>query len=203
MDIFDQILENLELERDLGTRTVEIDRALLVPIHVAEQKPIVKLESETADTESSVSQKRNCNVSASLVTPLQSAESDVVENAKKHSAATCDIVFYTGRDLSQAGKDAMDKIFAAIAKIKPGVTIALNEDCNAKVCVLLGADAHKKYNPTERPIRGKWSMVRGIPAITTFSPDYIFSHFEAGSPFEKNAKLEMWNEIKSAVAKIK
>ena len=31
MDIFDQILENLELERELGTRTVEIDRALLVP----------------------------------------------------------------------------------------------------------------------------------------------------------------------------
>ncbi|MBO5940346.1 MAG: hypothetical protein J6R18_04015 [Kiritimatiellae bacterium] len=168
MDIFDQILENLNLERDLGTRTVEIDRALLLPIKVEKREPV--------------------------------AESKV---AKTHNDATSDIVFYTGRELSQAGKDAMEKIFAAIAKMKPGVKIALNEQCDAKVCVLLGADAHKKHNPTERPMRGNWCTVRGIPAITTFSPDYIFSHFEAGSPYEKNAKLEMWNEIKSAVAKIK
>jgi hypothetical protein len=36
----------------------------------------------------------------------------------------------------------------------------------------------------------------------TFSPDYIFSHFQEGSSNMNKAKLEMWNDIKLAIARL-
>ena len=117
-------------------------------------------------------------------------------------AGSCDIAFFTGRELSPAGTEAMEKIFAAIKKIRPAAKICINEERKAKVCVLLGSDALQKRNPAARPIRGAWTSVDGVPAIMTFSPDYIFSHFQEGSPRMKDAKLVMWNDIKSAVARL-
>lgn len=115
---------------------------------------------------------------------------------------SCDIVFFTGRPLSPAGTEAMEKIFAAIRKIKPDAVLCLNEDRKAKMCVLLGSDALLKRVPTARPVRGAWTSMDGVPAVMTFSPDYIFRHFQEGSPRMKDAKLVMWNDIKSAVARL-
>jgi hypothetical protein len=209
MDIFEQILENLELERELGTRTVEIDRALLVP-------PSDKIEAKTQQRksiDSVASTQEKTQVQAPKMhselpkneLPVSSRESSRAEEAANTQSASsnhCDIVFYTGRQLSPAGMAAMEKIFDAIKKIKAGIAISLNEPCKAKVCVLLGSDALKKYLPTGKPIRGNWEVIGGMPAIMTFSPDYIFAHFSEGSPRMKEAKLVMWNDIKSAVARI-
>lgn len=179
MDILDQILENLELERDLGTRMVEIDRALLVPPSAAPAAP--------------------------PATPKPVPEpASPAPNPVQAAAQQCDgdIAFFTGRELSAKGLEAMEKIFGAIRKIKPGVSIRMDEECKAKVCVLLGSDALKKRLPTARPMRGAWVSVDGVPAIMTFSPDYIFSHFQEGSPNMNKAKTEMWNDIKLAVARL-
>lgn len=195
MDIFDQILENLELERDLGTRTVELDRALLVPpapapVQETVKKPMTgKIAAE--ETRSTVPEKP-------APAPARPAARPVVAPA----AASCDIAFFTGRELSAAGVEAMEKIFAAIRKIKSGVAICMNEERKAKVCVLLGSDALQKRNPAAQRMRGAWTSLDGVPAIMTFSPDYIFSHFQEGSPRMKDAKLVMWNDIKSAVARL-
>jgi hypothetical protein len=94
----------------------------------------------------------------------------------------------------------MEKIFAAIRKIKADAVICLNEERKARVYVLLGSDALKKRYPAAKAVRGGW--VDGEPAIMTFSPDFIFSHFQEGSPRMKDAKMDMWNDIKSAVARI-
>lgn len=96
----------------------------------------------------------------------------------------------------------MEKIFVAIRKIKPGAVLCMNEERNAKICVLLGSDALQKRNPAARPVRGAWTSVGGVPAVMTFSPDYIFTHFQEDSPRMKDAKLVMWNDIKSAVARL-
>jgi hypothetical protein len=94
----------------------------------------------------------------------------------------------------------MEKIFAAIRKIKSDAVICLNEERKAKVYVLLGSDALKQRYPTAKAVRGGW--VDGAPAMMTFSPDFIFSHFQEGSPRMRDAKMDMWNDIKSAVARI-
>ena len=204
MDIFDQILENLELERELGTRTVEIDRALLVPPTVEQAPKTVSAPKAAALTSpASMPQTGTSNVQVPqtpLVSQSRPQAADSAPAAPKPSDPLCDIAFFTGRPLSPAGMEAMEKIFAAIRKIRSDVVICLNEESKAKVYVLLGSDALKKRYPTAKAVRGGW--VDGEPAIMTFSPDFIFSHFQEGSPRMKDAKTDMWNDIKSAVARI-
>ena len=217
MDIFDQILENLELERDLGTRTVEIDRALLVPPSAERktsslQDPVAAGEGAKA---SAVPEASGKTVAVSVSLPRRerpaSPISVVSQNLKQDvvpvdngvpAASDCDMAFFTGRPLSPAGMEAMEKVFAAVRRIKPGVTLCINEERKSRVCVLLGSDALLKRLPTARPVRGDWVTVNGVPAVMTFSPDYIFSHFREGSPNMDKAKREMWNDIRLAVARL-
>ena len=204
MDIFDQILENLELERELGTRTVEIDRALLVPPTVekapkAEPAPKAAVPNSLAPVPQT--ETRKVQVPQTTQAPQSSPQAaDSAPAAPKPSGPLCDIAFFTGRPLSPAGTEAMEKIFAAIRKIKSDVVICLNEERKAKVYVLLGSDTLKQRYPTAKAVRGGW--VDGAPAMMTFSPDFIFSHFQEGSPRMRDAKMDMWNDIKSAVARI-
>lgn len=204
MDIFDQILENLELERELGTRTVEIDRALLVPPTVEKAQkaePVPKAPAPNPPASMPQTETRNVQVPKTPQTPQSRPQAaDSIPVAPKPNAPQCDIAFFTGRPLSPAGTEAMEKIFAAIRKIKSEAVICLNEERKAKVCVLLGSDALKKRYPTAKAVRGGW--VDGEPAMMTFSPDFIFSHFQEGSPRMRDAKMDMWNDIKSAVARI-
>ena len=204
MDIFDQILENLELERELGTRTVEIDRALLVPPAVetaAKIEPTLKVAAPNSPVSMPQTERRESPAHQTPpVSPSRPQAADSKPVAPQSSSPQCDIAFFTGRPLSPAGTDAMEKIFAAIRKIKPDAVVCLNEERKAKVYVLLGSDALKKRYPAAKAVRGGW--VDGEPAIMTFSPDFIFSHFQEGSPRMKDAKMDMWNDIKSAVARI-
>ena len=190
MDIYDQILENLELERELGTRTVEIDRALLLPPQLATgETPVVPGQSPAARAAQSATD-------GTSVVPVPPPAVPV-------SSESCDIAFLTGRPLSPAGAEAMAKTFAAMKRIKPDLQVVLNENRKSRVIVLLGSDALKKLLPTARPVRGQWIQLNGVPAVMTFSPDYIFSHFQAGSPHERQAKSEMCEDIKSAVARLR
>ena len=189
MDIYDQILENLELERELGTRTVEIDRALLLPPNPAtDGTSVVPVQSPAARAAQSATD-------GTSVVPVPPPAVPV-------SSESCDIAFLTGRPLSPAGAEAMAKTFAAMKRIKPDIQVALNESRKSRVIVLLGSDALKKLLPTARPVRGKWIQLNGVPAMMTFSPDYIFSHFQVGSPHERQAKQEMWKDIKSAITRL-
>lgn len=183
MDIYDQILENLELERELGTRTVDFDRALLVPPKKADE-PVPAFSSSSTSDRSGTS---TSSVAETLVS----------------SFAVCDMLFLSGQPLSDAGQEAMRKTFTALKKIKADVTVRLNENVRAKIIVLLGSDALKgRTASTARPVRGRWMAVDGVPALPTFSPDYIFSHFQEGSPGMVTAKRDMWNDIKSALARL-
>ena len=190
MDIYDQILENLELERELGTRTVEIDRALLLPPKPQAETPTPQPAPRPAQPET-----RNQKPETTIPPPAVPVAPD--------SSEGCDIAFLTGRPLSPAGAEAMAKTFAAMKRIKPDLQVVLNENRKSRVIVLLGSDALKKLLPTARPVRGQWIQLNGVPAVMTFSPDYIFSHFQAGSPHERQAKSEMWEDIKSAVARLR
>ena len=194
MDIYDQILENLELERELGTRTVEIDRALLLPPKPESESPA----PQPATTSPQLAAPSPQPVVAAPVASAPSAPSPAAPN----SSGGCDIAFLTGRPLSPAGAEAMAKTFAAMKRIKPDIQVALNESRKSRVIVLLGSDALKKLLPTARPVRGQWIQINGVPAMMTFSPDYIFSHFQVGSPHERQAKQEMWKDIKSAITRL-
>ena len=198
MDIYDQILENLELERELGTRTVEIDRALLLPPSDLPQPASGGVGSRRpTDTQPAMPAAH-----AARPATDETSVAPVPPPAVPVSSESCDIAFLTGRPLSPAGIEAMEKTFAAMRQIKPDIQVALNENRKPRMIVLLGSDALKKLLPTARPVRGQWIQINGVPAMMTFSPDYIFSHFQAGSPRERQAKVDMWRDVKSALARL-
>ena len=183
MDIYDQILENLELERELGTRAVEIDRALLVP--PAPEAPPIPPKPQAAEPTPAPKPERTS-------APVASAAGE-----------PCDILFLSGRQLSAAGVEAIRKTIEAMKKVRPGVVACLNENRSAKILILLGADALKGRSAgASRLVRGRWMVVDGIPAMPTFSPDYIFSHFTEGTPGMLAAKRNMWEDVKAAMARI-
>ena len=198
MDIYDQILENLELERELGTRTVEIDRTLLVPPQPVTPQPVggAMGTSRPAGASLPTCNAQHTTHNSQLATPNSQP------SPPNPQSEGCDIVFLTGRPLSAAGMEAMAKTFAAMKRIKPDIQVALNESRQARVTILLGSDALKKHFPSMRPVRGKWIEFNGTPTLMTFSPDYIFAHFQSGSPHERQAKYEMWEDIKSAIVRL-
>ena len=185
MDIFDQILENLELERELGTRAVEIDRALLVP-------PVPEAPQSPPEHQASAPEPERAAQPASASAPATST-----------SEKSCDILFLSGHKLSAAGVEAIRKTIEAMKKMRPGVVACLNENRSAKILILLGADALKnRSSVTAHLVRGRWMVVEGMPAMPTFSPDYIFSHFAEGTPGMQAAKRNMWDDVKAAMARL-
>ena len=187
MDIFDQILDSLELERELGVRAVEIDRALLVPPATTPPAP------SHADV-------------AAAPAPSHAEAPSRVSGPKVRERATveteaCDILFLTGRPLSAAGMDIFAKMSAALVKMKPDLKVVLNGSGAAKTIVFLGSAALREKLPSVRPVRGSWMDVGGVPAVVTYSPDYILTHFQPDSPNMKKAKQELWNTVKSIVEK--
>lgn len=184
MDIFDQILENLELERELGTRAVEIDRALLVP-------PVPEAPTSQPRLQEPIQPQKPAPIAKSAKTPMAAA------------SKSCDIMFLSGRPLSAAGIEAVRKMMAAMKKIRPNADVRFNEDGSAKVLILLGADALKGRNAVASGlVRGRWLSVDGVPAMPTFSPDYIFSHFVEGTSGMLAAKRNMWDDVKAALARL-
>lgn len=200
MDIFDQILENLELERDLGTRSFEMDRALLniEPLKDAEtQPPAPSPQPPMASTQSPRDSQPATPTPQSSVSYHPSSDSQ-----PSPPNPSCDILFLTGRPLSEAGMDAMNKTFAFMRKTKPDISIAIDEKRSAKAIVLLGSSAAAKHMPGGRAARGTWTAIGGVPAIMTFSPDFIFNSFRPGSPGMLKAKKDMWNDIQSAMGRV-
>ena len=214
MDIYDQILENLELERELGTRMVEIDRALLVPPKPQPVAPTPAPISDSLGSEAPVASSDRSKLqeqripeadSPAAVDGQRSTPSPETGSPQPSAVAAkpgSDIEFVTARPLSAAGMEAMAKTIVAMKRIKPDLQVSINEGRKPKLLIFLGSDAMKKFRPAMRPVRGKWVDLDGVPALMTFSPDYIFSHFQEGSPRMKEAKRDMWNDIKSAVARI-
>ena len=184
MDIFDQILENLELERELGTRTVEFDRALLLGAGSAPAKPVAAapVRQEEAVRQSVPQRKPS--------TPAAPA------------TAMLDIAFLTGAPLSSAGMEAMRKTVAYVEKLRPGVRVGVNEGRQARVIVLLGSDAMRAHAPNVRQPRGRWFRLGDVPAVLTFSPDEILTRFASGSAGMNAAKRDLGDAIKSALGRL-
>lgn len=77
-----------------------------------------------------------------------------------------------------------------IAQIKP------------KCIILLGRTAMSGLFPHRRIRRGVWEEYAGIPVIATFHPAYVL-RFESGADPAglRQAKLEVWNTLKMALAR--
>ena len=177
METFDDILgafeEALELERELGTRTVECDRALLVPLRPA--APPVPAPAPTPPAPPPSRLIRVCTVSQLP----QGAAAEMLHG------------------MVAAMGYAMDQV-----KVVPASDAAAARPAARVYIVLGGSDAFRVFAPGQRAALGLWTTVADVPTIVTYSPARILSYFGNDAAGLAKAKRQIWSDLKSALARI-
>lgn len=190
MDALDYILDGLEavlaLERELGVRAVAFDRALLAaPAPAPARAPARPPVSAPAPA-------------------LAPAPEPVSAPAPAPAAERFDFVFLHDRPFSEPAGAMMAKIVAAMKKT-PWTAPAVFEGARppARVCVLLGERALRKWLPGVSAAPGAWvTMPDGTPALVTYSPEYILRFGTTVTPALKKIKEEMWRSLKGVMARV-
>lgn len=193
-DIVDYILDGLEkaleLERELGVRTVEIDRALLgASTKVPEAPPRGTLTEYRVSPRSDFrSPSPTRQVAGAALTGEKQIETARVE--------TRELVFLHDRPLSEKGVEMMAKILNALGKPDAPIVVAPPVP-EAKVTVVLGGLALKKYFPGMKGEPGQWQKTpEGRDVLITYSPAYIL-RFGTVTPAVQKIKQDMWTSLKA------
>ena len=198
MTDFDEILgafeEALELERELGTRTVECDRALLVPMRPA-PPPAPRAPEAGAQ-----SNRAGVAAPAKPVVPAPPA-------APARPGARVDFAFIPLEMPAGAAADLLEKMVAAMGYAMSAVTVvaagtAVKAPPAARVYVVLGSDAFRVFAPGQRAALGLWTEVAGVHTVVTYSPARILSYFGNDAEGLRKAKLQIWADLKSALARV-
>ena len=190
--IVDGIEAALELERELGVRVFECDRSLLSPPEIPRtlNQPVPAPVPRTAQT------------LPSRETAQPSEPAPVAA-----SGGGFDFVFLHDRKLSAAGEEMMRKIIAAMlaAMKKDGHDAPILIDLPlppAKVYVVLGSFALKKFFPALRGAPGQWlKSGSGADVLVSNSPEYIL-RFGVETEAVKKIKQDMWRSLKTVVQRL-
>jgi hypothetical protein len=181
MTVFDTIVTGfeaaLELERELGVRVVECDRSLLVSPERALPKPPVEKAAVSRPVE--------------VVAP------------EKADDSAYDFVFLHDRALSAAATQMMEKIIGAMKKTTATAPIITATPLpKAKIYVVLGSFALKKFFPALRASPGQWlKSENGEDVLISNSPEYIL-RFGVESEAVKKIKQDMWRSLKTVLQRL-
>lgn len=199
MTALDYILDGLEaelaLERELGVRSVECARDVLAPltkpsepISVAVSGPVQPPPRPTVLPSSAASRG---------IEPVRPTPPRV-------PSGVYDFAFLHDRPLSAAGAEMMSKIIIALGKTAASAPI-VHEGAmpKAKVLVVLGGNALKKWFPDAAAAPGQWIDTPRIKnVLVTYSPAFIL-RFKVVTPEVKRIKKAMWDSLKSIAARLK
>ena len=202
MNALDYILDGLEaaleLERELGVRVVECDRSLLTP---ASRLPsnVSRLSGEGLETRDV---RRETRVGLETRDARPAANNRTIEQSNGRTVP--DLAFLHDRPLSPAGIEMMAKIIGAMKRTAENSPIVVEPPMpRAKVLVVLGARALKKYFPEQKAEPGQWFRTPGgRDVLVTYSPEYIL-RFDTVTPAVQKLKQDMWRSLKAVVQRLK
>ena len=196
--ILDGLEAALELERELGVRSVECDRglrggaspkavksgeAVSRPLQGSREIPSIRSGQETAFP----------LAGASRVVPSVAVNRTIEQSSNQ---TITDLVFLHDRPLTQAGVEMMAKILNALGKPDAPIVVAPPVP-QAKVTVVLGGLALKKYFPGMKGEPGQWQKTPdGCDVLITYSPAYIL-RFGTVTPAVQKIKQDMWLSLKA------
>lgn len=202
MNALDYILDGLEaaleLERELGVRVVECDRSLLTP---ASRLPsnVSRLSGEGLETRDV---RRETRAGLETRDARPAANNRTIEQSNGRTIP--DLAFLHDRPLSPAGIEMMAKIIGAMKRTAENSPIVVEPPMpRAKVLVVLGARALKKYFPEQKAEPGQWFRTPGgRDVLVTYSPEYIL-RFGTVTPAVQKLKQDMWRSLKAVVQRLK
>ena len=190
--ILDGLEAALELERELGVRTVEVDRGLLAPAHQAvASRPPPQVSAPSGTT-------------AGLKTKDLGRETRTGLETRDARPAMGDLVFLHDRPLSPKGVEMMAKIITALGRTAENSPIVVVPPVpkRAKVLVVLGGRALKLYFPGMKGEPGQWTKLpTGEDVLITYSPEYIL-RFGAVTPAVQKLKQDMWRSLKAVAQRL-
>ena len=198
MTALDYILNGLEaelqLERELGVRFVECDRSVLEPVAAESQPPAEVKASELAGA-------RALAPAIPDKAPIPSSANDagtVAEAAPRGTGMRFDFVFLHEKPLSPKGAEMISKITVALkttAELAPVVDSSPLPE--ARIYVVLGSLALRKWFPEIKAAPGMWVKTRGgCDVLVTYSPEYIL-RFGTVTPAVEKIKKDMWVSLKA------
>ena len=195
--ILDGLAAALELERELGTRTVEIDRSLLLP-PAPQAAPVTPVAAPVAPLRPAALQPRPAASPAGLAGP---ASPSPVASA---ASGQYDFIFVHERALSPKGVEMMAKIVVAMGKTADTAPIVIVPPLpKAKIVVALGPRALRMFFPGLRGSPGDWlKSSDGRDVLVSTSPEDIV-RYATVTPALQKIKVEMWRNLKVVMQRSK
>ena len=198
--LLDGLEAELELERELGVRVVELDRSLLATPQVP--SPV---RAPSASSSNSHSHSSSSSNSSSRSNSNSNSNSNSSTPPLPHSSTpSLSFAFLHDRPLSPNGIEMMAKIVTAMHETPESAPIVFNgERPPAKMYVVLGSEAMKKWYPGMRGAPGQWLRGRdGEDVLLTYSPEYLL-RFGAATPALMKLKREMWTSLKGVMQRVR
>ena len=195
--VLDGLEAELELERELGVRAVEIDRALL-------SHPPAAAPADRAGVPPPAAAAGRAGVpppAADIRQPATVPEPQPANHAPL--STSIDFVFLHDRPLSPGGIEMMAKIVTAMKKTPESAPIVFNgERPAAKAYVLLGSGALRKWLPGVKGAPGEWVKDQaGNSYLVTYSPEFIL-RMGPPTPAVKEIKMKMWTSLKGVMQRV-
>ena len=188
--------EALELERELGTRTVEIDRALL---RCSPAPMAVPARGASDSREASGASGPRANSGSRASSGSSEPRLPEIANDSSAAGARADFAFLLEGDPQGPVAELLPKMSEAIGYGPDGVKI---NDPSARVLIVLGSDAMAKWLPGVKARPGQWVLRGETPALITASPTKTYRFF-GNNPDKIHAlKLRLWTDLKAALARI-
>lgn len=194
--ILDAVTAMLELERDLGTRTLECDRALLAAPVAASPVPAAVAPKPMA----------------AATSPRPSAPPRDRATARPHehspdpsSSAPLDFVFLHHAPLSGTAAEIMAKAVGALGKTSATAPVVTDLPIpKAKVYAILGERSRRKFMPQVPGAPGMWvKSPAGRDTLITYSPaDDIAIHTRV-TPAVLALKRRFWEALKTLPGRAK
>ena len=191
VDVLEYVLDGLEqwleVERECGVRTLEVDRSLIAP----------------PGPQSEATAPRSLAASVSPLEPGLPGESAATVPPASPSAVL-DFAFIHDGPLAPAGVEMMAKIVNAMGRTADTAPVVVAPPLPpARAYVVLGSMALKRYFPGVRGSPGMWvKSADGKDLLVTYSPAFIL-RFPVVTDAVKKMKREMWTSLKGVMQRFK
>ena len=191
VNVVDYVLDGLErwleVERECGVRSLEVDRTLLTPA----AKPTVEVASVVGTGSSSPVRPASPSRMSSPPSPSSSSVT---------STNIFDFVFLHDKPLTPAGVKMMAKIVNAMGRTADTAPVIVATPLpQARAYIVLGALALRKFFPGVKGEPGQWvKSPDGTDALITYSPAFIL-RFPTVTEAVDKMKHDMWNSLKGVM----